>query len=67
MTEEQLTDEEQLKDLYGNLQDLIEYCMESKEYIQDMDNWQAVYDLEFQLELASEKLRRYLDEMGIEE
>lgn len=69
MTEEQefLTDEEYLKDLYGNLHDLVECCMESKEYIKDMDNWQAVYDLEFQLGLAAEKLRRYLAKMGIEE
>lgn len=60
MTEEHLTDEEYLKDLYDNLHDLIEYCMESKENIQDLDNWQAVHDLEFQLGLAAEKLRRYL-------
>lgn len=46
------TDEEYLKDLCGNLHDLIECCMESKEKIQDMDNWEVVHDLEFQLELA---------------
>lgn len=67
MTEEHLTDEEQLKDLYDNLHDLVECCMESKEKIQDMDNWQAVHDLEFQLSLAAEKLRRYLTKIGIEE
>lgn len=67
MTEEHLTDEEYLKDLCGNLHDLIEYCMESKENIKDLDNWQAVHDLEFQLGLAAEKLRRYLAKMGIEE
>lgn len=67
MTEKHLTDEEYLKDLYGNLQNLVECCMECKEKIQDMDNWQAVYDLEFQLGLAAEKLRRYLAKMGIEE
>lgn len=67
MTEEHLTDEEYLKDLYDNLHDLIEYCMESKENIQDMDNWQTVHDLEFQLSLAAEKLRRYLTKIGIEE
>ena len=67
MTEEQLTDEEYLKDLYGNLHDLVECCMECKEYIKDMDNWQVVHDLEFQLGLASEKLRRYLTKIGIEE
>ena len=33
-----LTDEEYLKDLCGNLHDLIECCIESKEKIQDMDN-----------------------------
>ena len=41
--------------------------MECKEKIQDMDNWQAVHDLEFQLGLAAEKLRRYLTKIGIEE
>lgn len=61
------TDEEYLKDLQGNLHDLIECCMESKEKIQDMDNWEVVHDLEFQLELAFETLRRYLDKMEIEE
>ena len=67
MTEEHLTDEEYLKDLYGNLHDLIECCMESKEKIQDMNNWEVVHDLEFQLELAFESLRRYLAKMEIEE
>lgn len=69
MTEEQefSTDEEYLKDLCGNLHDLIEYCMESKEKIQDMDNWEVIHDLEFQLELAFESLRRYLAKMEIEE
>ena len=67
MSEEQLTDEEYLKDLYGNLHDLVECCMESKEKIQDLDNWQAVHDLEFQLELAFETLRRYLAKIEIEE
>ena len=69
MTEEQefSTDEEYLKDLCGNLHDLVECCMECKEKIQDLDNWQAVHDLEFQLGLAAEKLRRYLAKIGIEE
>ena len=69
MTEEQefSTDEEQLKDLYGNLHDLIECCMECKENMQDLDNWQTVHDLEFQLGLSFEKLRRYLAKIGIEE
>ena len=61
------TDEEYLKDLRGNLHDLIECCMESREKIQDMNNWEVVHDLEFQLELAFETLRRYLAKMGIEE
>lgn len=61
------TDEEYLKDLYGNLQDVIEYCMVSKEKIQDMDNWEIVHDLEFQLELELETLRRYLNKIGFEE
>ena len=61
------TDEEYLKDLYDNLHDLIEYCMESKEKIQDMDNWGVVHDLEFQLGLAFESLRRYLAKTEIEE
>ena len=69
MIEEQefSTDEEYLKDLCGNLHDLIECCMESKERIQDMDNWEVVHDLEFQLELAFETLRRYLAKMEIED
>lgn len=67
MTEEHLTDEEYLKDLYGNLHDLVECCMECKENIQELDNWQVVHDLEFQLGLAAEKLRRYLAKIGIEE
>lgn len=61
------TDEEYLKDLYGNLQDVIEYCMVSKEKIHDMDNWEVVHDLEFQLELELETLRRYLNKIGFEE
>lgn len=61
------TDEEYLKDLYDNLHDLVECCMGSKENIQDMDNWQVVHDLEFQLGLASEKIRRYLTKIGVEE
>ena len=67
MTEEHLTDEEQLKDLYDNLHDVIECCMETKENIKDLDNWEVVHSLEFQLRLSFEKLRRYLDKMGIEE
>ena len=69
MSEEQefSTDEEYLKDLYGNLHDVIEYCMACKEYMQDMDNWQVVHDLEFQLGLAAEKLRRYLAKMDIKD
>lgn len=67
MSEEHLTDEEYLKDLYGSLHDLIECCMECKEYMQDLDNWQVVHDLEFQLGLSFEKLRRYLAKIGIEE
>lgn len=59
------TDEEYLKDLYGNLQDVLEYCMVSKEKMQDMDNWEITHDLEFQLELALETLRRYLDKLSI--
>ena len=69
MTDEQefSTDEEYLKDLYGSLHDLIECCMEIKENMQDMDNWQVVHDLEFQLGLSFEKLRRYFAKMEIEE
>lgn len=60
------TDEEYLKNLYGNLHDLIECCMESKEKIEDMDNWEVVHDLEFQLELAFESLKRYMTKMEME-
>ena len=67
MTEEHLTDEEQLKDLYDSLHDVIECCMETKENIEDLDNWEVVHSLEFQLHLSFEKLRRYLTKIGIEE
>lgn len=68
MSEEQeITDKEYLEDIHDNLHDLIEYCMESKEKIEDMDNWRIVHDLEFQLGLAFEGLRRYLDKMEIED
>lgn len=66
MTEEQLTDEEYLKDLYDGLHDLIECCIENKEKIEDMDNWEVVHDLEFQLELAFESLKRYMTKMEME-
>lgn len=69
MIEEQelTTDKEYLEDIHDNLHDLIEYCMESKEKIEDIDSWEVVHDLEFQLELAFESLRRYLAKMEIEE
>ena len=69
MIEEQelTTDKDYLQDLYSNLENLVEYCEESKGQIQDMDNWEAVHDLEFQVKLAFEKFRRYLAKMGIEE
>lgn len=66
MTEEHLTDEEYLNDLYDGLYDLIACCMESKEKIEDMDNWEVVHDLEFQLELAFESLKRYMTKMKME-
>ena len=67
MTEEHLTDEEYLENIHDNLHDLVAYCIRGKNNIKDMDNWQVVHDLEFQLELAFEKLRRYLDKIEIEE
>lgn len=60
MSGEPKTDEEYVKDLYDNLHDLIAYCIESKQKIQDMEDWEVVHDTEFQLELAFESLRRYL-------
>ena len=66
MTEEFNTDEEILKDLYGNLGDLIDCCMTSKELIKDMDNWETVHELEFQLELTRELLSRYLKDIEID-
>jgi len=54
MSEEQLTDEEQLKDLCDSLHDVIECCMETKENIKDLDNWEVVHSLEFQLRLSFE-------------
>ena len=61
------TDEQHLKDLYDDLRDLIAECMESKRNIDDIDNWKIAHDLEFQLELAFEKLRRYLVKIEVEE
>ncbi len=57
------TDEELLKDLYDNLGDLIDCCLASKELISDMESWEVAHDVEFQLEMASETLRRYLAKM----
>ena len=64
--EEFNTDEEILKDLYGNLEDLIDSCMVNKELIKDMDNWEVVHDLEFQLKISREILSRYLKDNEID-
>ena len=65
-TEEFNTDEEILKDLYGNLEDLIDSCMVDKELIKNMDNWEVVHDLEFQLKISRELLSRYLKDIEID-
>ena len=56
-----------LEDIRSDLYDLIKYCAGAKNNIKDMDNWEIVHDLEFQLELAYETLKRYLDKMEIED
>ena len=56
-------DTEYLADLRNNLHDLVESCRESKDYIKDMGNWELVHDLEFQLDLAAEKLTRRITEI----
>ena len=64
--EEFNSDEEILKDLYGNLEDLIDSCMVNKELIKDMDNWEVIHDLEFQLKISREILSRYLKSIEID-
>lgn len=64
--EEFNSDEEILKDLYGNLEDLIDSCMVNKELIKDMDNWEVVHDLEFQLKISQEILSRYLKDIEVD-
>lgn len=56
-----------LEDIRSDLYDLIGRCIGAKNSIKDMDNWEIVHDLEFQLELAYETLKRYLDKMEIED
>lgn len=56
-------DTEYLADLRNNLQDLVELCRENKDYIKDIHNWEIVHDLEFQLDLATEKLTRRISEI----
>lgn len=61
--DEVLTDTERLADLYEQIHDLIEICVGTKDDMKDLDNWAAVHDLEFQLELTAEGLRRYLEHL----
>lgn len=61
MNEELTTDEEYLENIYGNLHDLVEYCKKAKRNIEDMDNFEIIHDLEFQLEFAFETLNRKLN------
>lgn len=57
------TDTERLENLYEQMHDLIEICMETKDAMKDLDNWATVHDLEFQLGLTAEGLRRYLADL----
>jgi hypothetical protein len=61
MTEEQLTDKGYLENIYNNLHNLVEYCKKAKRSIEDMDNFEIVHDLEFQLEFAFKVLNRKLN------
>lgn len=60
------SDIEILKDLYSNLGDLIDSCMINKEIINDMESWEVVHDIEFQLGLSREELSRYLRRIDID-
>lgn len=61
MNEELTTDKEYLENIYDNLHNLVEYCKKAKRSIEDMDNFEIVHDLEFQLEFAFETLNRKLN------
>lgn len=61
MTEEVKTDKEYLDGLYDDLYDLITNCIKAKGAIKDIENWKIVHNLEFQLCLAFEILKRYVD------
>lgn len=61
MNEELKTDKEHLNCLHDGLYDLVECCIEAKHAIKDIENWKVVHNLEFQLCLAFEILRRYID------
>ena len=62
MNEQELTtDKEYLDGLYDDLYDLITNCIKAKSAIKDIENWKAVHNLEFQLCLAFEILKRYVD------
>lgn len=61
MNEELTTDKEYLENIYSNLHNLVEYCKKAKRNIEDMDNFEIVHDLEFQLEFAFEALNRKLN------
>ena len=63
---EPTTDEERIKDLHDGLYDLIARCMEHKRSIVALDNWIIAHNLESQLCLAFEVLRRYLAEKGLD-
>lgn len=67
MSKEVATDKEYLENIYDNLHDLVEYCKKAKRNIEDMDNFEIVHDLEFQLEFAFETLRRKLNKVETEE
>ena len=61
MNEELTTDKEYLENIHDNLHNLVEYCKKAKRNIEDMDNFEIVHDLEFQLEFAFETLNRKLN------
>jgi hypothetical protein len=61
MNEELTTDKEYLENIYNNLHNLVEYCKKVKRSIEDMDNFEIVHDLEFQLEFAFKILNRKLN------
>lgn len=65
-TERELkTDKDRLDYLHDELLDLISLCTEHKNKIKALDNWKIAHELDSQLCLAFEVLKRRLEEKEI--